>query len=133
MIGIDTNVLIRYLTQDDPAQAAKATKYLEANCSKEKPGYINHIVLCEIVWVLSHGYKYPKTVITQTIKQLFNTSELSIKAPDEAWSALRDFEQGKADYSDYLIAHKNRQAGYSETITFDKKASQHKFFKLIKT
>lgn len=133
MIGIDTNVLIRYLTQDDPAQAAKATKYLEANCSKETPGYINHIVLCEIAWVLSHGYKYQKTIIAQVIKQLLNTSELSVEAPDEAWAALRDFERGKADYSDYLISHKNKQAGCSETITFDKKAAQHKFFKLIKT
>jgi len=131
LIGIDTNVLIRYLTQDDPKQAAKATNYLETNCSKEHPGYINHIVLCEVIWVLSHGYKYPKSNITEVIKQLFNTSELSVENPEQAWAALRDFEKGKADYSDYLIAHKNKQAGCSETITFDKKAANHKLFESL--
>ncbi len=65
------------------------------------------------------------------IRQLLNTSELSIENPDQAWAALRDFEQGKADYADYLIAHKNKQAGCLSTITFDKKASKHRFFQTL--
>ncbi len=68
MIGIDTTILVCYLTQDDLKQAAQATQYLEENCSKEHPGYINHIVLCEVIWVLSYGYKYPKLNITEVVR-----------------------------------------------------------------
>ena len=130
MIGIDTNIIC-YLTQDDPKQAAKASKFLENSCTKENPGFINQLILCEIIWVLSHGYKYPKTSIIQVIKQLLNTAELSIENPDQTWSALRDFESGRADYSDYLIACKNKQVGCKVTFTVDKKAAKHQSFELL--
>lgn len=50
MIGLDTNVLVRYLAQDDPTQSPRATEIIEQEISKEKPGYISSVVLVETVW-----------------------------------------------------------------------------------
>ncbi len=63
MIGLDTNVLVRYLSQDDPEQARITTEYIENNCNKNQPAFINHIVLCETIWVLQRAYKVNKTLI----------------------------------------------------------------------
>ena len=56
MIGLDTNVLVRYITQDDPNQSVAATRLIEGQCTRESPGYICHIVLCEILWVLPNSW-----------------------------------------------------------------------------
>jgi len=131
MIGIDTNVLVRYIVQDDEQQAALATEAIEA-CSVERPGWISVIVLCEIVWVLSYAYGYEKDSIQAVLQRLFLASELIVERQDQAWLALRSFTQGNADFSDYFIAHTNQASGCESTITFDKKASIHQFFQLLK-
>ena len=130
MIGIDTNVLVRYIVQDNEQQAALATKAIE-DCSVESPGWVSVIVLCETVWVLSRAYDYEKAIIQTVLQRLFLASELVIEQQEKGWSALRDFALGKADFSDYLIAHMNQASGCEHTITFDKKASSHRLFRLL--
>ena len=70
MIGIDTNVLVRYLVQDDPAQAKTATQLIEGTCTKDAPGFLNHLVLYETLWILEGCYKQPKAILVKTIEQM---------------------------------------------------------------
>jgi len=131
MIGLDTNVLVRYITQDDEEQAALAGDWIEYHCSVESPGWISVIVLCEIVWVLTRAYGYDKATVQSVLKCIFLACELAVEQQDHAWAALRDHAKGNADFSDYLIAHMNRSAGCEYTVTFDRKASAHRLVRLL--
>ncbi len=131
MIGLDTNVFIRYLVQDDEQQAQLATDLIENQCSKENPALINEIILCEIVWVLKRAYRYDKAVILAIIKQLLSSDEIYISSHAEAWAAYHDYENGNADFSDYFIARINQKFGCPCTFSFDKKACKSDHIKLL--
>ena len=123
MIGIDTNVIVRYIVQDDPKQAKAATKLIEQSCSKDNPGYINQIVLCEIVWVLRRNYKLDKQSICQVIEQIIRTDRLVIEDIQLVWKALEAFKETKADFADCLLGQGNLQAGCQYTATLDNASS----------
>jgi predicted nucleic-acid-binding protein len=131
MIGLDTNVLIRYIVQDDPLQAAMANAFIEANCTVESPGFICNIVLVELVWVLERGYGYDKKLIVDVLKQVASTSELRLENISLAWQAILDFQNGSAGFADYLLAQINRTHGCEFTYTFDRKAAKSGAYKLI--
>lgn len=131
MKGIDTNVLVRYIVQDDPAQAAAATRLLETELSPETPGRICLIVMCELVWVLERAYGYDKASIAGVLRNLLQATELEVESSGAACKALRDYETGPADFSDYVVAHLNMEAGATQTFTFDRKAAKHRGFRLI--
>jgi predicted nucleic-acid-binding protein len=131
LIGLDTNVFIRYIVQDDEQQAQLATDVIENQCSVENPAFINEITLCEIVWVLKRAYRYDKTIILAVLKQLLGGSEVYISSHAEAWEAYSDYETGNADFSDYFIARINKKMGCPFTFSFDKKACQNENFKLL--
>ena len=124
MIGIDTNVMVRYIVQDDPQQAKAASKLIENSCNSDNPGYINHIVLCEIVWVLKRNYKLNKAIICQVIEQIMRTDRLMIEDIQLVWRALETFKVTKADFADCLLGQKNLQAGCQYTATLDDAASE---------
>jgi len=107
MTGIDTNILVRYITQDDPQQSALATRFIEEKCSPECPGFINHIVLCELVWVLNRCYKTDRMQSLQVIEQLLRTAQFQIQEPQIVWKALKLAQKGKADFADFLISQIN--------------------------
>jgi len=132
MIGLDTNVLLRYITQDDPTQSNLATDFIDLNCTEETPGYICHIVLCELTWVLESNYKQSKEIIIQLIEELLQINQLEILQPETVWRALTDYKNSNADFADHLIAHSNKANGCTETITFDKKAGKQPLFKILK-
>ena len=123
MIGIDTNVIVRYIVQDDPKQARAATKLIEHACSRDNPGFINHIVMCEIVWVLKRNYKLDKASICQVIEQIIRTDRIVIEDIQLVWKALETYKETKADFADCLLAQRNRQAGCRYTVTLDDAAS----------
>jgi len=131
LIGLDTNVFIRYIVQDDEQQAQLATDVIENQCSVENPAFINEITLCEIVWVLKRAYHYDKSIILAVLKQLLSGSEVYISSHVDAWEAYADYETGNADFSDYFIARINKKMGCPFTFSFDKKACQHENFKLL--
>jgi predicted nucleic-acid-binding protein len=83
MIGIDTNILVRYLVQDDERQASVANKILD-RVSDINPAFINNIVMCETVWVLSKAYKFKKTLIIKTIEQILSTSGIEFENAGES-------------------------------------------------
>jgi len=125
MIGVDTNVLVRYLVQDHPQQASQATRVLEQSCTRETPGRVALMVLCELVWVLRRAYGYEKSVVVEVLERLLMTDALAIEQEDLAWKALGSFKAGAADFADYVIVHANEQAGCEHTVTFDSKLAQH--------
>lgn len=124
MIGLDTNVLVRYLAQDDEIQTALANRLVEAECSAESPGFIAHVVLCELTWVLKAGYKVPKSDILRIIQQLLETKQLVIQEPPVIWVALKLYENSNIDFADAVIVVTHRMQGCSKTFTFDKRIAK---------
>ena len=130
MIGIDTNVLVRYLVQDDEWQAA-ATVKIFSEISDSNPAFICNIVMCELVWVLSRAYKYEKNLIISVLEQLLITADIEFENAELLRKALRRYSKGKGDFSDYLIAETNRENGAAVTCTFDRKAGTDELFSLM--
>ena len=125
MIGLDTNVLVRYITQDDVQQAQDANQIIEHTCSKTSPGYITLIVLCELVWVLQRAYRYEKQQVVLVLDQILITTELMVENEALARKALDVWRNGVAGYSDYLLVLANQAAGCEQTYSFDRKLAQH--------
>jgi predicted nucleic-acid-binding protein len=130
--GIDTNVLVRFLTGDDPKQSRAAERLLRRSCTPAEPGWIGLIVLCEVVWVLQRGYGYRRQEIAAVVSQLLATAELELEDADAVRRALALYKDGKADFSDGLLAVRNAGAGARITYTFDRKAASLPGFELVK-
>lgn len=122
MIGIDTNVLVRYLVQDDEAQSELASKFIEDSISVDEPGYITLVALVEVVWVLKSCYAVKKSELCTMIKMALETKQFLVEHAESCYRALKVFEQGSGDFSDALIVTISKDAGCSETMTFDRKA-----------
>lgn len=131
MIGIDTNVLVRYLVYDDLHQAKKAAQLLENQCTRHNPGFIPHIVLCELVWVLKRAYKFPKSKIIEILWQIMGTLELQVQDPQLVRKALLQFENGNADFSDYLIGGICEENGCEVVATLDKHLKNQRPFHVL--
>ena len=132
MKALDTNVLVRYLVQDDPKQSAQATHFIEKHCTDESPCLIGHISLCELAWVLESNYQQGREEIAGVIEQLLQVGQLEIMDAQVVWRALNDYKQSNADFPDHLLARVNEHAGCKVTVTFDKKAAKHPGFELLK-
>ncbi len=128
MIAIDTNVLVRYLVQDDEKQSQCASQLIE----HAEETYLSIMVLCEMVWVLNRAYGYNRSQICQVLKQILMTESFVIEKTDLIWSSIYDYEKGNCDFSDCLIANTAHHHFAETTYTFDKKASKHKFMTLLK-
>ena len=118
--GLDTNVLVRYLTQDDEGQAEVAAKTIEEAAAKGEKMLIQPIILCELVWVLESAYDFPKTDRLRALEGILRVAQFEIVEKDTVWQALSDFRQGKGDFSDYYLGRANEKAGAAITLTFDK-------------
>jgi len=122
MIGIDTNILIRYVVGDCEEQTHKAATILES-CTDDDPGYVNAIVLSEFVWVLERCYKYSRTQISIVLEKLLATRELEFEHASAAWYATHAYGANKAGFVDLFIGRINRLHGCATTKTFDRNAS----------
>jgi len=129
MIGIDTNILVRYLTQDDEAQSAIATKIINQYENNAESVFISNIVLCELIWVLERGYKYSKKEIVSVMQITLSTIEFAFEYHEILWLSLSDYEKYQADFSDILLGKINHLHGCEYTVTFDAKASNLKEFR----
>lgn len=128
MIGIDTNVLVRYITQDDRQQSSQANKLIENKLTQDNCGLISKIVLCELSWVLSYAYTYSKEQIVEVIQQILITQEFILEDAENALLALQHYRKGKAGFADYFLAQTHNAMGAEYTVTFDKKALKDKLF-----
>lgn len=131
MVGIDTNVLVRYLTQDDPKQSAIATRFIEDRLSAENPGFVSAVTLCEIARVLAMSYGADRKAIRKTVENLLATKQLVIERAELVWKALRASEGAPADFSDALIGQLAIAHGAEKTVTFDRGAARLPGFELL--
>ena len=122
MIGLDTNVLVRFFAQDDAKQSAKASALIEGLTHAE-PGYLSHVVLVELVWVLQSCYAASREVVADALERVLRTQGLVVQEAEQIWQALRAFRQG-GDFADCLIERVAMAAGCSTVYTFDKAAAK---------
>lgn len=131
MKGLDTNVLIRYLVQDDPEQAAVAVRAIESAVERNNRFLIQPVVLCETVWVLDSVYGYPKEEILPALNMILRTVQFEIADKDTVWQAFGDYQSGTADFSDYLIGRANTRQGAAATLTFDRSLNDSRLFQIL--
>ncbi len=122
MIGLDTNILVRFITQDHPAQSAAATRLIDS-LSSDVPGYLSLIVITELIWVLQFSYGFDKHEIERVIERLLRSKELILENKDTISQALTKFRTSRADFADCLIERCGRSAGCQYVLTFDKNAA----------
>ena len=130
MIGLDTNVLVRYVAQDDKRQSPKASRLIES-LTADSPGYVSLVSVVELVWVLSGCYALSKDEICEVLETLLRTKEILVQNAAIVWKAVRLFKAGKADFADCLIELSAQAAGCGYTATFDRDAAKHCGMKLI--
>jgi predicted nucleic-acid-binding protein len=118
MIGLDTNVVVRYIMQDDPKQSPKATSLIES-LTADEPGFISLVSIVELVWVLGFSYKLAREQIAQALGALIRTKEIVIDRAELVGKAVRVFSNTSADFADCLIERTAQSAGCSLTMTFD--------------
>ena len=120
MIGIDTNVLVRYLTQDDSAQVRRVDRLVEDALDAGDRLHIDDVVLCEAVWVLRASYRLPKPAIVDALDQILGTALFSFDDRDRMRRALDAYRDGDGDFADYVIGLRNLRAGCAATATLDR-------------
>ncbi len=130
MIGLDTNVLVRYIMQDDVKQARLATKQIES-LTVDEPGFVGLVAMVELTWVLSSAYELDRKQITAAMETLLRTIEIKVENADIVWQAVRRYAGNNADFADCLIERSAAAKGCSRTMTFDRGAAKHCAMTLI--
>jgi predicted nucleic-acid-binding protein len=130
MIGLDSNVLARYIAGDDASQSAAAARVIES-LSAESPGFVPLVVIAELVWVLQYSYRLNKHEIAEVVEKLLRSAELMLENAEIVAQALREFRRSRADFADCLIERSAHAAGCQHTVTFDKRAASLAEMRLI--
>lgn len=123
MIALDTNVLVRFLVQDDPEQARIANTVFD-QLTDVTPGFVSREVLVELVWVLERAYGYLRSDIATALDGLLSALELVIEAADDVGQAVERYRNEGFGFADLMIASAAKRAGASELVTFDRKAAR---------
>jgi predicted nucleic-acid-binding protein len=130
VIGLDTNILVRYLTQDHPIQSRKATEIIEHRLTEAKPGFVSVVVMAEIVWVLDRAYRFSTRDIAAAIERMLQVEVLVVEKEQDVFAAMVALKQGRGSFADALIAELAASSGCVHTLTFDNKAVRLPGFKL---
>jgi predicted nucleic-acid-binding protein len=131
MIGLDTNVLVRYIMQDDPLQSPKASRKIERHLTEEDPGFISLPTMLESAWVLEDIYGLSRQELAQAIETVLQIETFVVQNEKEVHTAMLALRTGQGSFDDALIGALGLWAGCTSTLTFDRKASRLKGFKLI--
>jgi predicted nucleic-acid-binding protein len=131
VIGLDTNVILRYLLQDDTGQSPLANKIFDQLLSEESPGFVDLVSILEIVWVMRSILKLTDVEIAHYLEQLLVADTLTIQNEQEVFEAAFALKRGAGEFEDALIGALNARAGCEYTLTFDKRAARLRYFKRI--
>lgn len=131
MIAIDTNILLRYVVDDGDPQRQTAITFIDTRCSPASPAFVPLIVLVEFVWVLTRLLRRNRAEIIAVVIDLVDNEHLMIEHVSVVETVIEDFSQGRADFSDYLIAAMARANGAMPTLTFDQIAAREPGFELL--
>lgn len=132
MKGIDSSVLLRYILEDDPQFSKTATRFIDEDCTVKEPGFVNLVVLVEVIWSLRRQKGNRKDAVVAVIRDMLESRSLVLEKEDIVMEALRQFEAGSAGFSDCLIACLNNHANARPTFSFDKDAIKTGIFAAIK-
>jgi len=124
VIGLDTNILVRYLAQDDPVQSPKATELIERRLSEENPGFVSVVAMVETAWVLDRAYGLADREIAAAIERTLQADVLVVEDEQEVFAAMIALREGHGSFADALIGGLGGRAGCTHTLTFDQKASR---------
>ncbi len=130
MIGLDTNILVRYIAQDDAIQSPIATRIIEDRLTEEHPGFISLVTMAETVWVLDRSYELSAVEIAAAIERILQIDTFLVQSEQEVFTAMAALKTGAGSFSDALIGALGTQAGCVTTLTFDKKATRLQDFQL---
>ena len=131
MTGLDTNVLMRYLLQDDPKQTRQASQIIDRQLSEQNPGFVNLATILEIVWVLRSLLKRSPSEIATHLEQLLAADSLEIQNEQQVFEAAFALKRGTGEFEDALIGALNAWAGCSRTLTFDRKTARLPYFQVM--
>ncbi len=131
MIGLDTNVVVRYLAQDDPVQSAKATQIFERRLTEQEPGFISLVTMVETVWVLDRVYGLTAREIAQAVERMLQADTLVVQNEQEVFIAVVALKSGRGSFADALVGALGAWAGCNSTLTFDKKAGRLSGFEVV--
>lgn len=123
MIGLDTNVIVRYIMQDDVKQSPMATRLVESRTAAA-PGFVPIVAVVELAWVMSSAYELDKRQLTAALEGLLRTKELVVESAETVWRALRLYQSANADFADCLIERSASASGCVRTMTFDRDAAK---------
>jgi predicted nucleic-acid-binding protein len=123
MIGLDTNILLRYLAQDDPTQSPRATEII-ARLTGQEPGFVSLVTILEIAWVLKSLYRRSRQEIANDIEMVLAADTLEVQNEQQVYDALVALRSGAGSFEDALISSLGIWRGRSTTLTFDEKAAQ---------
>ena len=130
MIALDTNVLVRFLVQDEPEQARIAGEMIERLTGTD-PGFVGREVLVELVWVLERAYGYSRSEIAGAVDGLLSATELVIEAADDVGPALELYRNDGFGFADLMIVAAARRVGAAELVTFDRKSARLPLVRLL--
>jgi predicted nucleic-acid-binding protein len=131
MIGLDTNILVRHLTQDDPVQSPRATELIERRLTERNPGFVSTVVMAEIAWVLERAYRLQDQEIASAIERILQIEAFVVENEHEVFTAMTALKEGRGSFADALIGALAAAAGCSRTLTFDRKALRLTGFELL--
>ena len=131
MIGLDTNVLVRYFLQDDPQQFRKAAEVIEGRLTESNPGFISLVTLMETIWVLTRSYGFGTPAIAKAIERMLQADTLVVQNEQEVFTAMTMMRTGQSSFADALIGALAAWAGCETTLTFDRKAARLGGFTLL--
>ena len=130
MTGLDTNVLVRYIMQDDARQSMLASRVIES-LSAEAAGFVALVSVVELAWVLSGAYELGREQLAEAIEGLLRTEEIVVERAETVWKALRVFRAGNADFADCVIERSAAAAGCARTVSFDRAAAKTAGMRLL--
>jgi predicted nucleic-acid-binding protein len=131
MIGLDTNILVRYLAQDDRVQSRKATEILERRLTEDNPGFVSIVAMVETVWVLERAYGFSGAEIVAVVERMLQTDALVVESEFEVFMGMIAVKEGRGSFADAVIAALGAKSGCSCTLTFDEKALRVAGFELV--
>jgi predicted nucleic-acid-binding protein len=131
MIGLDANILLRHLAQDDPIQSRKATELIERRLTEADPGFVSVVAMAETAWVLERGYGLAAPDIAAAIERVLQADVLVVESEQEVFTAMIALKEGRGSFADALIGALGASVGCSRTLTFDRKALRLAAFELL--
>ena len=119
MIALDTNILVRFLVEDDPSQTERARGVLQRAIQSNSSCFVSDIVMCEILWVLERSYKFRRTEISEVLGRLLRATHLTFSSTEQLARALEAYRTGLGGFADYLIREHAQARGCEAVVTFD--------------